>query len=376
MDTEYTKRIEELEGDFERWAKRSTKSLGRKYPLSDSPFRTPFERDTHRILHSLPFRRLKHKTQVFFAPNNDHICTRIEHSLHVASIAVTVCKRLYINPTLAEAIALAHDLGHPPFGHLGEVAMRAICRSNSLPHFKHEAQSLRVIDEFQNTFHDRLNLTFEVRDGVVCHWGEKDESDLVPAYRKNIKNVDVTAARKQRPATIEGCVVRICDTISYLGRDFEDACMAGLLKEDDLPDEIKNSLGQNNSEIIGSLVDDLVENSLNQKSLHFSKKIYKAMILMKAFNRKKIYESEELVSQQPRISVILRQLFNHFSKDLENIKERHDDDYCRDFADFIKQMDYSDEVSAPQKVIDFLSGMTDNYALSCFESLIYVRKIV
>jgi dGTPase len=140
--------------------------------------------------------------------------------------------------------------------------------------------------------------------------------------------------------------------------------------------KIKNSLGQNNSEIIGSLVDDLVENSLNQKSLHFSKKIYKAMILMKAFNRKKIYESEELVSQQPRISVILRQLFNHFSKDLENIKERHDDDYCRDFADFIKQMDYSDEVSAPQKVIDFLSGMTDNYALSCFESLIYVRKIV
>ena len=206
MDEEYTKQIKELEQNLKPWAKRSTESLGRKYPIVDSPFRTPFERDTHRILHSLPFRRLKRKTQVFFAPNNDHICTRIEHSLHVASISVTVCKRLGLNSTLAEAIALAHDLGHSPFGHLGEEAIRDICKKNRLPRFKHEAQSLRVIDGFQNGLHEKLNLTYEVRDGVVCHYGEKDENKLVPEYRKRIKNVSITAARKQKPATLEGCV--------------------------------------------------------------------------------------------------------------------------------------------------------------------------
>ena len=166
MDPIYREKVIKSEAHFPKWAKRSTESVGRKYYLAEDPLRTPFERDCHRILHSLPFRRLKHKTQVFFAPRDDHICTRIEHSLHVASISSTICKRLDLNATLAEAIALAHDLGHPPFGHLGEIALNNIHsvynrknKPNRLPPFMHEAQSLRVIDFFRNSLHEPLNLT-------------------------------------------------------------------------------------------------------------------------------------------------------------------------------------------------------------------------
>ncbi|GAI91619.1 unnamed protein product, partial [marine sediment metagenome] len=201
MDLEYLQKVKFLESRFPKYAKRSTESLGRKYELVEDPFRTPFERDCHRVLHSLPFRRLKHKTQVFFSPRDDHICTRLEHSLHVASISPTICNRLDLNATLAEAIALAHDLGHPPFGHLGEEAMIRITdqynkknKTNKLPHFTHEGQSLRVIDCFKNSRHEPLNLTFEVRDGVVCHYGEINEKFLKPQYKKHIRSVDISAA--------------------------------------------------------------------------------------------------------------------------------------------------------------------------------------
>lgn len=376
LDIGYAQKIDELENHYKPWAKRSTKSLGRKYQLSASQFRTPFERDCHRTLHSLPFRRLKHKTQVFFSPKDDHICTRLEHSLHVASISTTVCKRLDLNPTLAEAIALAHDLGHPPFGYLGEKALEKICLRNHLPSFKHEAQSLRVIDNFCNSLHDPLNLTFEVRDGVVCHYGEKNEQSLSPSYQKDITSVGVSAARRQRPATIEGCVVRLCDTISYLGRDFEDACMAGLLSQNDLPDAIGNALGGTNSQIIGSLIDDLVENSTNKNKLEFSSNTYSFMLALKDFNYQRIYGSPELQGQKNRIYLILSQLFDHYVNELTQGIGRHDNYYCQVFADFIRQMNYSKQTLNAEKVVDYIAGMTDNFALACFEALVQIERIV
>ena len=326
MDPKYIKLIENLELHFSEFAKRSTECLGRKHYLKEDPFRTPFERDCHRVLHSLPFRRLKHKTQVFFSPKDDHICTRLEHSLHVASISSTICKRLNLNHTLAEAIALAHDLGHPPFGHLGEIAMNKVYRAfnrkrgtDKLPSFfTHEAQSLRVIDCFQNRLHEPLNLTFEVRDGVVCHWGEQNEKTLKPDYNKNQKLVESDAARREKPATLEGCVVRIADTISYLGRDFEDACMAGLLTEEDLPQDITNVLGENNSIIIGTLISDLVDNSDDRGYLLFSDRVYNALVRMKKFSEIKIYKSPLLTGQKGRIFLILNHLFGYFSKLLDN----------------------------------------------------------
>ncbi len=390
MDPEYENKILALEAHFPKYAKKSTASLGRKNQISEDPFRTPFERDSHRVLHSLPFRRLKHKTQVFFSPKDDHICTRMEHSLHVSSICSTICRRLDLNVTLAEAIAIAHDLGHPPFGHLGEKALGRIHKEynkknkeNKLPHFYHEAQSLRVIDFFQNSLHEPLNLTFEVRDGVVCHCGEANEQSLVPQYRRDIKSVDVTAARNQRPATIEGSVVRMADTISYLGRDFEDACMAHLLEPDQLPESIKRVLGINNSQIIGTLITDLVKNSVGLNYLQFSDKIYKAMLEMKDFNYNTIYLHPKLIGQDERIYLILNELFTYFldiledSNKLENLINGNYPNYpCEVFAQFLKDMNYPDHTNKGQIVSDFVAGMTDNFALNCFESLFTVQSIV
>lgn len=390
MDPTYEKKIIDLESHFAKYAKKSTASLGRKNPISEDPFRTPFERDSHRVLHSFPFRRLKHKTQVFFSPKDDHICTRMEHSLHVSSICSTICKRLDLNATLAEAIAIAHDLGHPPFGHLGEKAIARIHenynkkhKGNRLPPFYHEAQSLRVIDIFQNSLHEPLNLTFEVRDGVVCHWGEAREQSLHPQYRKDIKSVDVNAARRRRPATIEGCVVRMADTISYLGRDFEDACMAHLVEPDDLPESIKRVLGRNNSQIIGTLITDLVKNSAGLNYLQFSDTIYSVMLEMKDFNYKTIYEHPRLIGQDERIYLILKELFNYFLDILEDknkLDELDTGNYpnypCQVFYDFLKDMSYPYSENKGQIVSDFIAGMTDNFTLGCFESLFNVQSIV
>jgi dGTPase len=390
MDPEYKKKTLDLEHHFSKYAKKSTDSIGRKRQIPEDAFRTPFEKDSHRVLHSLPFRRLKHKTQVFFAPKDDHICTRMEHSLHVSSISSTICRRLDLNVTLAESIALAHDLGHPPFGHLGEKALERIHKEynrnnkdSKIPPFYHEAQSLRVIDFFRNSLHEPLNLTYEVRDGVVCHWGEKNEQSLVPQYRKDIKSVTIAAARKQRPATIEGCVVRMADTISYLGRDFEDACMAKLLEPNQLLKAIKSVLGCNNSQIIGTLINDLVENSVRLDYLRFSDKIFKAMLGMKKFNYDSIYRHPKLVGQKKRIHLILNELFTYFLDVLEHSaksKKLNNGSFpnypCEIFAQFLRDMKYPGHTKKGQIVSDFVAGMTDNFALNCFESLFTVKSIV
>jgi len=390
MDPAYAERIVSLEDHFSDYAKKSTESLGRKHPLPEDAFRTPFERDLHRVLHSLPFRRLKHKTQVFFSPQDDHICTRLEHSLHVASISSTVCRRLGLNGTLSEAIALAHDLGHPPFGHLGEKALSAIhdehnrrCSDRKLPPFHHEAQSLRVIDVFQNGLHEPLNLTYEVRDGVVCHCGEELPRFVLPQYDKDIKAVDVAAARKQYPATIEGSVVRMADVISYLGRDFEDACMAGLVRTDQLPHLVQKVLGTTNSRIIGVLVTDLVENSVGLDRLQFSDRVHEAMVEMKRFNDETIYRHQRLAGQERRIHLILNELFAYFLSVLEDdslLGELSGGVFpnrpCQVFSQFLKDMKHPEGTSRGQIVSDFVSGMSDNFALNCFRDLFTVQAVV
>lgn len=389
MDPSYKELVLYLEKHYYPYAKRSTECLGRKQYLEEDSFRTPFERDCHRVLHSLPFRRLKHKTQVFFAPKDDHICTRLEHSLHVASISSTICKRLKINHVLAEAIALAHDLGHPPFGHLGEDAINAVYKEFSskhknkkLPKFMHEAQSLRVIDIFRNSLHEPLNLTLEVRDGVVCHWGEQNEKVLKPDYDKDLRLVEQNAARRDKPATLEGCVVRMTDTISYLGRDFEDACMAGLVSDQDIPPDVKDILGDNNSRIIGTLVNDLVDNSIGKDYLQFSDRVYHALVKMKEiFNYKRIYSRVELKGQGERIFGILNELFNHFlklltKKALLDSKANNHNYYTKAFKEFLKDMNYPPTTSKEQKVSDFIAGMTDNFAMACFEDLFEIQRVI
>ena len=233
-----------------------------------------------------------------------------------------------------------------------------------------------------------MNLTYEVRDGVVCHWGEPNESSLKPQYRKNLKSVDITAARNQRPATIEGCVVRMADTISYLGRDFEDACMAELIKPEDLPPNLQSVLAPDdtknvNSQIIGTLINDLVNISKKHDYLQFSDNVFSAMKTMKDFNYQKIYLHTKLVGQEERIYLTLNELFVYFLDILEDsnklskiIDVPHSDYPCKVFVDFLKDMRYPSDTNKAQIATDFIVGMTDNFALTCFEELFHVKSII
>ncbi len=376
MDEKYLHYVEEQDELLSDFATKSLKTLGRKEQLVDGGNRTEYERDCNRILHSLPFRRLKHKTQVFFDPQDDHICTRMEHSLHVSSISITICKQLKLNATLAEAIALGHDLGHPPFGHLGEKVLNDIHKKRKMHDFMHEAQSLRVADCFKNRLHpEPLNLTYEVRDGIVCHYGEGDENVITPE-QKDIKSVTPEDARKHLPATIEGCVVRIADRISYLGRDFEDAIMAGFLDNRLISYQQEIGLGKNNSQIIGRLIDDLVANSGKENRIGYSNEIAGLVKKLNDYNYGVIYKNPKLKDQERRIRLILTELFRHFLGLLPNKIKQKSGYYYGVFREFLSDMRYARDVDERQKVTDFIAGMTDRFALSCFEDLFRVKSII
>lgn len=354
-----------------RYAKKSTESAGRKYSLNHDPNRTEFERDTQRVLHSWPFRRLRNKAQVFYTPKNDHICTRLEHALHVASISKTICKHLNLNYDLAEAISLAHDLGHPPFGHIGETILKKLHRNNHLPVFKHEAQSLRVIDRF---IHDgqTLNLTYEVRDGVVCHCGEKFLQKISPDRKKDITLVEPSAARRQRPATLEACVVRFSDIISYIGRDYEDAISAGITKKK-LPPEITRVLGNINRDIIRKLIYNIVENSKDMDAIVLSNDVYSAITAFYKFNKDNVYDNSKIRGQIDRIEQFLIDIYYLFfdvllSSKRGTVKSRvHHGESINVFYDFLKEMKYTEQESNAQIVSDFVSGMTDQYATRVYQ---------
>ena len=367
MLPEYAEVMERREKSLSPFARKSMDCAGRIENLGSDDHRTDFERDCHRVIHSLPFRRLRHKTQVFFAPKNDHICTRMEHALHVATIASTICNHLDLNSTLAEAIALAHDLGHPPFGHTGEEALKDIHKAYGLHGFMHEAQSLRVIDHFKDRAHDyTLNLTYEVRDGVVCHYGESKEQSLQPDRSKNIKNIGTRSARKEYPATLEGCVVRISDRIAYLGRDYEDAVEADIIKHVRLPRDVEKYLGATNSQIVGNLIRDVIQTSKKEPDkIQFSDRLFPSYIALLDFSIRNIYESKKLTSQRKRIHMILKDLFDLFYEVTK--KTRHDkskrDHYnggniYQVFYKFLDDMVYPNETPDAQIVSDFISGMT------------------
>jgi dGTPase len=377
MDKEYRAYIEQAEKTLSEYAVSSLNTAGRRLALDFHGNRTEFERDVQRILHSLPFRRLKHKTQVFFSPRDDHICTRMEHSLHVASISITICRQLNLNATLAEAISLAHDLGHPPFGHLGEKILNKIHLKRKMSEFKHESQSLRIIDYFQDRFHPiPLNLTYEVRDGVVCHWGESREYSITPEKR-NIQLVIPEYARKHSPATLEGCVVRLADKISYLGRDIEDAQMAGLIGMELIPMIVELGLGTNNSQIIGNLIDDVVKNSKGKNSIGFSPDVAKRVEKLSEYNNKVIYDHPSLKQQETRIDLLFNELFRYFLQVAGENKMRQKEGYYYGvFRDFITEMNYAPDADNHQIVSDFIAGMTDRFALSCFEDLFQVKSLI
>ncbi len=365
------------------FATKSDNSLGRAKRMEKDPYRLDFARDENRILHSPPFRRLKHKTQVFMAPNNDHICTRMEHVLHVSSIAMTVGRCLGLNIDLISAIAKGHDLGHAPFGHAGERALNdALKRYDKKRSFMHEIHGLRVVDYLTN-YGNGLNLTYEVRDGIISHCGEKFEQSIVPDRARDLTRLNAVSDRCNFPSTLEGCLVRMADKVAYLGRDLEDAIEANVVKREDLPADIREGLGDSNGKIIGRLVHDIVVNSMGQDAISLSEETFMLMRQLKEFNYQHIYNAQDYAE---RVTHIINSLFDEHIDILIKTrggKERAEREKVVRLApslliffDFCKNISYSIETEDYTIVTDYIAGMTDNFALRVFNELFMPKAIV
>lgn len=346
-------------------------------PDDATDLRGHFFRDTTAIVHSYPFRRMKNKTQVFFAPRNDHICTRIEHVMHVSTIAATICRALNLDVDLAWAIGMGHDLGHTPFGHLGETILS---RLRGIEGFRHEIYSLRVVDHLAN-YGRGLNLTYAVRDGIINHCGEKFEQCLEPDHRQ--KDLSAITRRNHLPSTWEGVVVRMSDKIAYLGRDLEDALQLGLIRRDEIPVEGRRVLGDNNSAIIDTLVNDLIHASMDTGVVGFSDAVYHAFVQVKDFNYRRIYTSPALAGYHQYFERILDTLFTY----LHDLFERYGADDARyraenntfavRFGDYVQKMQpfYLGEESPPEQVVfDYIAGMTDDFAIESVQEIMVPRR--
>lgn len=352
--------------------------LKRKVPRKDD-FRGDYFRDTTAIIHSYPFRRLKHKTQVFFSPKNDHICTRIEHVMHVASIAATVCKALDLDTDLAWAIGLGHDLGHTPFGHAGEQIIRKIRRGKG--GFNHELYSLRVVDHLIN-YGKGLNLTYAVRDGIVTHCGERFEQSITPEQVE--KNLSAIKDLNQYPSTWEGAVVRMSDKIAYLGRDIEDAIQLNVISRDMLPGICRTILGSNNSEIINTLVENIITTSKRTGAISFSNKIMSAVKVQRDFNYQKIYLNPVLTGYQRYFERIIHTLYGYLDEifalygDDEEKYRKENNILAVRFGDYVKKMStfYEDEDGGFENLVtDYIAGMTDNYAIESVSEIMVPEKM-
>ena len=318
-------------------AAKSDASRGRVHPETEDPIRPAFQRDRDRIIHCKAFRRLKHKTQVFFAPTGDHYRTRLTHTLEVSQIARSIAKVLRLNEELTEAIALGHDLGHTPFGHAGERVLQSLVPGG----FEHYEQSLRIVDVLENDRHG-LNLTWEVRDGIARH-------------SKGKHGVPVGADPEHRASTIEGQIARVADIIAYVNHDIDDAVRAGLLQAEDLPRERTEVLGSTSSERIGTMVTDVVMETLDGglSEVRMSSAVLDATVGLRSFLFDAVYENEVATAEFKKAAGILGGLWE---KIRENPKE------------FLDQRTIDSE-GLDVATKDFVAGMTDRYAVSLFEQL-------
>lgn len=380
---EWRKLREQQEDRLSPFAAKNANSFGRLIEEEKCPIRTDFERDGNRILYSMEFRRLRHKTQVFFNAKNDHICTRMEHVLNVGSIAVTIARTLNMNQDLTYAIALGHDLGHAPFGHSGErVLNKCMKKLDSSAGFQHELHSLRVVEKLatrisKEKINDNcgLNLTFEVKDGIVSHCGEKYNEYILnrdltktPATLQNIKK------RGALPFTLEACIVRLVDKIAYVGRDIEDAVRVKLMDMKDIPSDIRNELGHSNGEIINTLVRDLVESSYDRDCIQLSPAKGEALEKLINENVRLIYKADKITRYEKIAENTLEGLFDSLLESLSDVEKLQFSDLkvLRMFYKFIMDKCYDGNESNAQKVIDYIAGMTDSFAQSCFEEIYWM----
>jgi dGTPase len=331
---------EVLEAQEERvlspYAQRSANSKGRQVPEPECPVRTAFQRDRDRILHCKAFRRLTHKTQVFLAPAGDHYRTRLTHTLEVAQIARTIARALHLNESLTEAIALAHDLGHTPFGHAGESVLDRLLPGG----FRHHEQSLRVVERLERDGRG-LNLTAEVRDGIVKHSKGREGDPLLPAA--------------DGPATLEGQIIRVADLIAYVNHDIDDAVRGGMLREADLPGEYTGVVGRSRTERIGTMVRSVIGESLDQPRIVMGEAVRGAVLGLRAFLFDRVYFNPESRREFDKAIAIVESLYRHFLSHPGEIP-----------PEILAANQPGDILRA---VADYLAGMTDRYALATYERL-------
>ena len=304
------------------WATKSYASRGRQRPMEECPYRTCFQRDRDRIIHSKAFRRLSNKTQVFISPEGDHYRARLTHTLEVAQIARTVARALRLNEDLTEAIALGHDLGHTPFGHAGERALDEVCPFG----FRHNEQSLRMIDRIED-----LNLTWEVRDGIVCHTGGR------------------------KADTPEGRIIHFADRIAYINHDIDDAIRGGLIRAADIPRRLLDSLGDTHGRRIDTMVTAMISYGQQHREIGMDEKTHHEMLELRQFMFDYVYQGTEAQSEQ-RAKNMLRSLYEYFVE--------HPDELPSDYFVLMTQGDPLERV-----VCDYIACMTDRYSISTYKKL-------
>jgi dGTPase len=320
----FSERIAAIEDDFLSPLAQRSYPARRALPEEDSPVRTPFQRDRDRIVHCKAFRRLKHKTQVYIAPEGDHYRTRLTHTLETTGIARTVARALGLNEDLTEAIGLGHDLGHAPFGHIGEEVLDACLRERFGMRFRHNEHSLRVVERLERDGHG-LNCTEQVRDGILRHTGDEP------------------------PATLEGRIVRLVDRIAYINHDIDDALRAGTLRHEQLPRPEIDVLGDTGSKRIDTLVQDLVARSAEAGDIVQGEEVGGAMDRLRTFMFEQVYLGPAAQQEYPRIERMLRALFAYL---VDN-----------------PPMPVTADASEAERVIDYLAGMTDRFAVRVFSEL-------
>lgn len=320
----------------------SAETKGRMKPEEKCSIRTDFQRDRDRVIHSKSFRRMKHKTQVFLAPTDDHYRTRLTHVIEVAQIARTISKALRLNEDLTEAIALGHDLGHTPFGHAGEAALNDIVPGG----FKHVIQSLRMVDVLEKGG-EGLNLTYEVRDGISKHSKGMGPIDN-PEYR---------------PETMEGQVVRVSDLVAYANHDLDDAIRSGIITIDDAPKKCINVLGKTNSERINRMVSDIIFETieLGQKKVVVSKEVEEAMLELRSYLFNTVYMNEEIKGNFDKAKGLIKALYEYFCENQDELRKHYD-------------KPQRDGETVERSVCDFIASMTDSYAISLYEKIFLPKR--
>lgn len=357
----------------------SLHGIRRRYDENASKdHRLPFAIDADRILYSRSYARYIDKTQVFSLVPNDHITHRALHVQFLSKIARTIGSHLRLNLDLIEAISLGHDLGHPPFGHDGEKMLSELSEAHLGYKFFHNIQGVRILELIEKKGKG-LNLTIQVLDGVLCHNGEEDYRKTSPQHRETFKDFDTVyndifagSTCNYQPATLEGCLVKICDTISYVGRDLEDAIILKLVKRDDLPQEVVLVLGDTAGKIVYTLVTDVIRESKDKPYIAFSDRVAEGLQKLKRFNYRYIYNNSKIKTEHMKLKKMMHMIFELFVEDLE--KHRQNSSIYKDFLEELDE-EYLKQTKKERIVIDYIASMTDRYFLDIFKERFLINSL-